>query len=241
MSTDTTACPHCAGPRDPHLIPGNYLCADCSSRATDALGWPISVVTEAGADGLPSDVFAVHGDWTRCDDVGDRRRAYVDDVAYLVLPAELGEAFLQPLPFAEPLGSETQPGLGDTEKFWELVHVALTDDVQWLKADDFIYLDYMSAKPYCVYGQLSPQNDGFHVEVVSNHYLPADDWPLDVEYLQHCGWSRPDAENPNWHIFVVGSALAAATLIGGMRWGRACVNPLELGWDSDTFPEADEA
>ncbi|MEO8222878.1 MAG: hypothetical protein ABI563_19100 [Specibacter sp.] len=240
MSTDITTCPHCHGPREPRLIPGNYLCASCADRATDALGWAVSIVTEAGDDGLPTVLFAVHEDWTQCDDVGDRRRAYVDDVAYLALPGELGEAYLQPLAVAEPFGSDTLPGPRDKEKFWELVHVALGDDVQWLKEGDFLFLDYDTGKPHRVYGQLRPMNGGFHIEVVSNEYLHADDWPLNVEYLEDYSWSPPDTEHPNWHKFVVGSALATSLLIGGMRWGRGCSNPLALGWEANRFPMEDE-
>ncbi|MHA7306069.1 TY-Chap domain-containing protein [Arthrobacter sp. TMN-49] len=241
MSTDMTACPHCHGPRDARLIPGNYLCADCSDRATDALGWQVSIVTEAGDDGLPTVLLAVHEDWTQCDDVGSRRRAYVDDIAFLALTGELGEAYLQPLPLAEPPGTETTPGPGDTEKFWELVHVALTEDVRWLKDDDFLLVEYNTGDPgYAVYGQLTPRDDGYHLEVVSNQYLPADDWPLDVGYLQQAAWTTPDAEAPNWHRFVRGPAQATASLLAGLRYGRDCVNPLQLGWESATFPLAGE-
>ncbi|WP_133159045.1 TY-Chap domain-containing protein [Arthrobacter glacialis] len=241
MSTDITTCPHCHGPRESRLIPGNYLCADCTDRATDALGWAVSIVTEANDDGLPTVLFAVHEDWTRCDDVGTRRRAYVDDVAYLALPGELGEAYLQPLPVAEPPGTETLPGPADMEKFWELVHVALAEDVRWLKDDDFLLVDYNTGDPdYTVYGQLRPKDDGYHLEVVSNQYMPADDWPLDVGYLQQAGWTPPDAEAPNWHRFQRGAGKATAALLAGLRYGRDCTNPLELGWESATFPLADE-
>ena len=107
--------------------------------------------------------------------MGARRRAYVDDVAFLALPGELGEAYLQPLAVAEPPGSETMPGPDDTEKCWELVHEALAEDVRWLKDDDFLLLEYTTGDPdYTVYGQLTPKAGGFHLEVVSNQYLPAD-------------------------------------------------------------------
>ena len=222
------------------MIPGNYLCPSCAERATDALGWPVSIVTEADDAGLPTVVFAVHEDWTRCEDVGTRRRAYVDDVAFLVLPGELGESYLQPLAAAEAPGSETLPGPDDTEKCWELVHEALAEDVRWLKDDDFLLLEYTTGDPdYTVYGQLTPRAGGYHLEVVSNQYLPADDWPLDAGYLQQAGWTPPNDGEPNWHRFQRGPDQAADALLAGLRYGRNCSNPLELGWESATFPLAD--
>lgn len=233
MSSDTTVCPHCKGQREPGLAPGNFLCLACVEQATDAQGWPVSMATDLDADGLPTEIIAIHGDWTRCMDVGNRHRAYVDDTAFLVLTGEPGQAFLQPLAVPEPPGIETRPGPEDMEKYWELVHVAFNVDVQELKDGDTIYIDYETGKPYRVHGQLRPINNGFHIEMVSNEFLPADDWPLEVEYLEDYGWSPPNKSNPNWHMFVTESSLATAMLLGGLRWGRACEDPFELGWISD--------
>lgn len=229
------ACPHCHGPRDPARIAGNFLCTACVDRAADALGWPVAVATELDAAGLATKLLAVHEDWTQCVDVGTRCRAYVDDIAFRVLPGEPGEAFLQPLAVSEPLGTQTKPGPEDTEKYWELVHVAFRVDIEELQFSEIIRMDYESGTTLLPFGQLRQMDEGFLAEVVSNQGLPVDDWPLDLEYFQSYEWQPPNQKTPYWHTFIVGAGPAAARLVAGMRWGRACLDPLKLTWETFIF------
>ncbi|MFP3459801.1 hypothetical protein R5O87_02990 [Arthrobacter globiformis] len=86
------------------------------------------------------------------------------------------------------------------------------------------------------YAQITPGPDGAWCEIVSEGFLQPDDWPIYPERLLQDGWSKPDAEFPNW--FREGVALEDAghvTLVG-LREGRSCYEADELGWHTGSFP-----
>ena len=128
------------------------------------------------------------------------------------------------------------------DRLWRLQADALSDDVQWLKDGDFFTVNYLSGDPdYAVYGQLAPEEGGFHCEVVSNQFMAADDWPLDAGYLHQSGWHPPDEETPNWFRVVVGAEPAAEQLLLALRHGRGCDDARRLQWEPASFPgQADD-
>ena len=241
MTLNNPACPHCSGPRPDHLVARNYLCASCQERATDVIGWTVTLLNDA-KEISPGHFTTVgngarHVDGSRCLEVPERSIAYVDGTAYVVAEGRFGGVFLRPPTSTEPPASEVDPGADDMEQLWAAMTAQLQDEVQWLKDGDFVTVNYLSEDPdYALYGQLAPEEDGFHLEVVSNKYMPADDWPLDTEYLQEAGWLAPDEETPNWFRVCTGSAAAASALLLALRFGRGCSDARRLDWHPATFP-----
>jgi hypothetical protein len=239
-AADRTACPHCGGSRREILVGRNYLCDACSVRATDVMGQPVALFNDFRSEGsvhAPIGVAAKHEDGSRCLEVTGRARAYVDGAAFRVVEGRFGGAFLKPLKTPEPNAAEAAPGAEDLDNYWDRAADSLADEIQWLKDGDFLRVDYDTENPeLVVYGQLSVEDDGFHCEVVSNAFMPADDWPLDPAYLVAAGWSPPGDENPNWHRVHSGAAATAALVLAGLRYGRGCSDPRRLGWEPATFP-----
>ncbi|MCU6482462.1 ADP-ribosylglycohydrolase family protein [Arthrobacter sp. A2-55] len=238
---DRTACPHCGGSRRDILVARNYLCDSCRGRATDVMGQHVTLFNEFHTEGAtisPIGVAANHEDGSRCAEVTERARAYVDGTAFRVVEGRFGGAFLLPLASPEPNADEVAPGTEDLDNYWDRAAGSLADEIQWLKDGDFLTVDYGTENPeLVVYGQLSIEDDGFHCEVVSNAFMPADDWPLDSAYLVAAGWTPPGDENPNWHRVQSGAAATAALILAGLRYGRGCRDPRRLGWEPATFPD----
>lgn len=239
-SSIIAACPHCAGERATHLAPRNYLCPDCQGRATDVLGWTVRLFNEvktAGDVTTPAGNEARHADGSPCIEVAERSIAYVDGIAFRVVEGRSGGVFLTPLLSTEPPAAEVDPGTDDLERLWLLKSVELADEIQWLKEGDFLSVDYDTGDPdYTLYGQLAPEESIFHCEVVSNQFMPADDWPLDADYLQQEGWLPPDEDTPNWFRLHTGTESAASGLLLAMRHGRGCEDPRRIMWSPATFP-----
>lgn len=86
------------------------------------------------------------------------------------------------------------------------------------------------------YAQASVEPYGFHCEVVSERYLPAQQWPIDVKALSAAGWAAPDAVMDNWWHSADTAECAAELLLAGLRSGRCCPDPDDLTWSTGTFP-----
>ena len=86
------------------------------------------------------------------------------------------------------------------------------------------------------YAQITPGPDGAWCEIVSEEFLQPDDWPIYPERLLQNGWSKPNAEVPNW--FREGVALedAGHVTLEGLRDGRSCYEANELRWHTGSFP-----
>lgn len=241
MTAINAACPHCSGVRPSHLVPRNYLCGDCQGRATDVLGWTVRFFNGFEArDGVmnATGVAAEHSDDSLCVEVTERSRAYVDGTAYRVIEGRFGGVFLQPLPSSDPPAAEAEPGSGDLEMMWAALATGLAEEIQWLKDGDFLSVDYETGDPtYILYGQIAPEEGGFYAEVVSNQFMPADDWPLDAGYLQQAGWLPPEEDAPNWFRSFTGAEAVAEGFLAAMRHGRGCTDPRRFSWDPAMFPE----
>lgn len=245
MTASNSACPHCAGEREPHLVPRNFLCRACQERATDVLGWNVRLSNGMRAEGgaiNPVGHLARHADGSTCREVQERAVAYVDGKAYAVVEGRMGGVFLTPLGSTAPQAPEVEPGGECMERLWQVLSESLADDVRWLKDGDFLSVNYDSGDPnYSIYGQLAPEDGAYHCEVVSNDFMPADDWPLDAEYLQQSGWMAPDDDTPNWFRVHTGADLAAERLLLAMRYGRGCEDARRLDWEPARFPDTTEA
>lgn len=87
------------------------------------------------------------------------------------------------------------------------------------------------------YAQASPSADGVWCEIVSEEYLPADQWPIRTEDLIRDGWSAPDSDVPNWHKEGVPPIEAGHQILEGLRDGRCCDDPTKLRWHAGEFPD----
>ena len=103
----------------------------------------------------------------------------------------------------------------------------------------FVVVQYLTGPDPNPYAKAAPEPDGtWYCEVVSEHFLPLDQWPLDEQHLQSCGWEAPERPGENWACAVATSDEAAARLIDALARGRACGDPgmlaCEIGrWPSD--------
>lgn len=86
------------------------------------------------------------------------------------------------------------------------------------------------------HAQASPSVDGVWCEIVSEEFLPADQWPISAEYLVGNGWSPPDDEVPNWHKQGIPHVEAGHQLLEGLKYGRCCDDPTKVRWHSADFP-----
>jgi hypothetical protein len=86
------------------------------------------------------------------------------------------------------------------------------------------------------YAQITPGPDGAWCEIVSEQFLQPEDWPIYPEHLLEHGWSKPDAEIPNWYKEAVPLDDAGHVTLEGLREGRSCYEADELRWHTGSFP-----
>lgn len=86
------------------------------------------------------------------------------------------------------------------------------------------------------YAQITPGPDGAWCEIVSEEFLQPDNWPIYPERLLQNGWSKPDAEVPNWFREAVALEDAGHVTLEGLRDGRSCYDADELRWHTGSFP-----
>jgi hypothetical protein len=116
----------------------------------------------------------------------------------------------------------------------ELVGDALAD-MPW---NSFLSIDYGAEAdgPRRPYAQASPSADGVWCEIVSEKFLPAEEWPINEAYLLRNGWSAPDDEVPNWHKQGIPPFEAGHQILEGLAYGRNCPDPQKVRWHSAEFP-----
>lgn len=102
----------------------------------------------------------------------------------------------------------------------------------------FLSIDYGDETdgPRHPYAQATPSADGVWCEIVSEEFLPADQWPISAEYLARNGWSPPDNEVPNWHKQGIPPAEAGHQILEGLKYGRCCDDPTNVRWHTGDFP-----
>lgn len=82
------------------------------------------------------------------------------------------------------------------------------------------------------YAQGTRNADGIWCEIVSEHFLPDGQWPIDTEYLERHDWLAPDDEMPQWCKEQVPFHDAGHQLLKGLRFGRLCPDPWQLRWST---------
>ncbi|CAI3799441.1 helicase associated domain-containing protein [Pseudarthrobacter sp. MM222] len=121
---------------------------------------------------------------------------------------------------------------------WADAVESLTDELLWLKDDDFLSVEYGygTGEDCAPYAQATPRKSGLSLELVSEEFLSAEAWPLNAHFLVSAGWEAPTGENPNWHITDVPRESAAKKLLDGLRIGRECRDARLLRWHLAIFP-----
>lgn len=129
-------------------------------------------------------------------------------------------------------------GGGSQDLLWADAVQALTDELVWLKDDDFLSVAYGDGtrRDCAPYAQATPHESGLSLELVSEEFLSAEVWPLNSGLLLAAGWKAPSDENPNWHIVDVPREAAAKKLLDGLRLGRECPDAEQLRWHLAVFP-----
>jgi hypothetical protein len=74
------------------------------------------------------------------------------------------------------------------------------------------------------YAQLAVDPEGYYLELVSERYLPARDWPIDEAALRSGHWLAPDSSTDNWWRFADRPYLAARSLLHALTVGRSCTS-----------------
>lgn len=121
------------------------------------------------------------------------------------------------------------------------LHDELTADVDTLQWRDYVIVEVDAGLPCNPYAQVAREPDGtWYCEVVADHYLPSDVWPIDEFFLVADGWTPPVDPRDNWSCTVDSAARAATTLIDALRHARACPDPYEYTWTQGRFPPDDD-
>lgn len=89
------------------------------------------------------------------------------------------------------------------------------------------------------YAQAAREPSGWYLEVVSDWFLPRQDWPVDELALRRSGWIAPQNEGENWYRWepeatdVDGLGM---TLLAGLVEGRPCICAGEFQVTTGRFP-----
>lgn len=126
----------------------------------------------------------------------------------------------------------------DEEYDWARAGERVSDVLANMPWNSFLSIDYgdESDGPRRPYAQANPSADGVWCEIVSEEFLPADEWPIETDYLLRNGWCAPDEEVPNWHKQGVPPLEAGHQLLEGLARGRFCHDPQKVRWHSGDFP-----
>jgi hypothetical protein len=87
------------------------------------------------------------------------------------------------------------------------------------------------------YAQGTRGVNGVWCEIVSERFLPGEQWPIDTEYLEAEDWLIPDDEVPQWCKEKVEIHDAGHVILAGLRHGRLCPDPWQLRWSTRQFLE----
>jgi hypothetical protein len=118
----------------------------------------------------------------------------------------------------------------------DLVH-DLTLDMAGLEYQQFVIVEFNTQMVPNPYAQATPNAAGeWMCEVVSEHYLGAECWPLDELALASRGWNVPTGPEDNWEHRAGDARLASLLLVEALRFGRVCPDPRVFTWRIGRFP-----
>lgn len=114
---------------------------------------------------------------------------------------------------------------------------AVERSIRGLRPGQFLTLDYDSGDPGNEpYAQLAVAPYALYLEVVSEHYLPPGQWPINTAALRTRGWSPPDGDTANWWCTATGAHAAARSLVTALMVARACLDVERFSVSIGTFP-----
>lgn len=122
------------------------------------------------------------------------------------------------------------------ESAWEALAAEVAEALANLGPHQFLILEYHPGGAFEPYSQAAHEMGGYHCELVSEEYLPADQWPIDDVAIRRLGWTGPDPDTPNWWTWAVTAEQAARHLVDGLRHGRRCPDLSAYVWRDGTFP-----
>lgn len=124
---------------------------------------------------------------------------------------------------------------------WDDLVDDLALDMVELEYRQFVILEFNTQLDPNPYAQATPNSAGdWLCEVVSDHYLGAECWPLDEVDLTSRGWAAPVRPEDNWENSSGDAGAAAVLLVEALRFGRACADPLVFTWRISWFPPPED-
>lgn len=189
--------------------------------------------------GSPKDV-ASYDSWTIAEMAAGRDRPSVvairrhfgawESVSGAVMPPEVEDEY-EGLVNSVRAENNVQEGLA---KAGELISEVLAN-MPW---NSFLSIQYAddNTQGLTPYAQAVPSADGVWFEIVSEQFLPAENWPLSASYLTGHGWSTPDNDFPNWYKDGIPHIEAGHQILEGLRYGRGCHDASKLQWHTGEFP-----
>lgn len=114
---------------------------------------------------------------------------------------------------------------------------AVEHSIRGLRPGQFLTVDYDSGDPGNEpYAQLAVEPDELYLEVVSEHYLPAGQWPINIAALRTRGWLPPDTATANWWCTATDAHAAAGSLVTALMVARRCLDVERFSVSIGTFP-----
>ncbi|MDF9751565.1 hypothetical protein [Arthrobacter sp. ES3-54] len=127
----------------------------------------------------------------------------------------------------------------DVREAWAKAGELISEVLANMPWNSFLSIQYVDdTEGLTPYAQSVPSADGVWFEIVSEKYLPADQWSIDTGYLSENGWSAPDNDFPNWYKDGIPHIEAGHQILEGLRYGRGCHDASKLQWHTGEFPTA---
>lgn len=120
---------------------------------------------------------------------------------------------------------------------WDDLVSDLAIDLAALEYRQFVVVHFLAGLNPNPYAQAAPEFAGdWYCEVASEHFIPAESWPMDELTLIAAGWEPPERPGENWARDADDASTAAALLLESLRFGRGCQDPCAFVWNVGQFP-----
>ncbi|MCU6482465.1 TY-Chap domain-containing protein [Arthrobacter sp. A2-55] len=239
MNTGKAVCAHCGRVSTDILVPLNYLCIWCAARVTDVLDRYVRLSDASGtaSEYSPAAVLgATHDDGTACQEVMDRRRVYVDGIAYEALGGTDGTNLARMLEVVEPPAWQTAPGHGEEELLWQGTATFLARQLRMLTSSDYFLVDYDGGEPEpAAYACIALVGTQFSCHLRPEVTAPGFGRPQDSEFLLARGWQPPTGAMPNWHQGFATGLEAVQHVLEGLRRALGCTEHKRLSWRFEEY------
>ncbi|WP_432396473.1 TY-Chap domain-containing protein [Pseudarthrobacter sp. L19] len=123
------------------------------------------------------------------------------------------------------------------EESWARAGELISEVLANMSPGSFLSIQYAyDADNLTPYAQAVPDADGVWSEIVSEQFLPAEQWPINTGYLAGNGWSAPTKTFPNWHKDGISPVDAGHEILDGLSGGWGCDDPAKFRWHTGQFP-----